>query len=391
MHYIYQLQSFFYQKYVAVDETDQSSIANEKDIILEDEYDSDADIDDGDSVEPDNHMIIEKINEAIENDEYSHSIFFIQLQALRSVIKYFLLSSLKNDFLQEKIKTRLGKELELKIDIKTRWNSIDPMIERYLQVKEEVKEALEYFNSLHLLAPIDEKYLINIQKILEPVRIAAEALARNDATLFTAESVIELLCSTLEKNTDSPITSNFLVCLKREIDKRRNIKLLSLVQYMLHPKNLMKRNVHFDYCSKLSTVAFGKKIIERLFKSDESAESDSEDNDEPELLNTDLKSQFQKAISTAMVSISSKPVGLSSSVQKEFLFFEVSGEKSHNLTLLFDALQTAKPTSTDNERTFSIASRVCTKIRTRLSDENLHIIVFLKYFFLKQNVNKNNL
>ena len=118
--------------------------------------------------------------------------------------------------MQEKIKHRLGKELEMKLDIKTRWNSIDPMIERYLLVKEEIKEALEYFNSQHLLVQIDEIYLINIHKILEPVRIAAEALSRSDATLFTAESIIELLCSTLEKNTNSSLSSSFLVCLKQK-------------------------------------------------------------------------------------------------------------------------------------------------------------------------------
>jgi hypothetical protein len=66
-------------------------------------------------------------------------------------------------------------------------------------MKKEVKETLEYFNRFHLLIPIDEEYLISRQKIYEPIWIAVEILKRNDATLMTAESAIELLCSTLKK------------------------------------------------------------------------------------------------------------------------------------------------------------------------------------------------
>lgn len=360
---------FFYE--LNVDESEVEM--NEE--VLECECDSDSDGDG--AVDGDDQIIFEE--PLFESYSRKKSNFFEQLEALRAVIKFFRLSSLKNDFLQAKINERLGKELELKKDVKTRWNSIDPMIKRYLEVKGEVKEALEYFNFLHLLDPIDEEYLINIQQILEPVRIAADALARNDATLFSAESVIELLCTTLE-NYNSPTSLKFLDVLKEAINKRRNIELVSLAKYMLNPKNLSKRNCHFHYCSKSSTVTFAKKLISRLFTPQAEIESNSDDSDE--FQNIDLKAQFQKAISTAMDS--SKAKGKTPSLQQQFSFFEVSGEKSKTLSLLFEALQSAKPTSTDNERTFSVASRVCTKIRTRLSDENLHIIVFLKYFFLKQ-------
>jgi len=73
---------------------------------------------------------------------------------------------------------------------------------------------------------------------------------------------------------------------------------------------------------------------ERLFKSNDQSKSDSKENNEPELLKTDLKLQFEKAISTTMISIATKPV-ITSSMQKEFSFFEVSAEKSENLSLLF--------------------------------------------------------
>lgn len=124
-----------------------------------------------------------------------------------------------------------------------------------------------------------------------------------------------------------------------------------------------------------------KKLIKRLYKPEEvECESNPEGQKAPEEnINNDLKSQFEYAISTAMTSTFNQEV--QQSLGKEFSFFEVTGEKSNMLRLLFQALQTIKPTSTQNERTFFIAGRICTKIRSRLSDENLDIIVFLKYFF----------
>lgn len=70
-------------------------------------------------------MLLERSNKATEID--GNSNLFVQIRGLRTIIKYFRLSPLKNYLLQEKIKAPHGKE---------RWNSIDPIIEKYLEIKE---------------------------------------------------------------------------------------------------------------------------------------------------------------------------------------------------------------------------------------------------------------
>ncbi|GLV36266.1 hypothetical protein CBL_21389, partial [Carabus blaptoides fortunei] len=143
---------FLYQKHVDI--VDKSYSEPNTCESGEENYNNDSDDDGSEVLVNDDNLILEEVNMEIETDRNSN--LFVQLRALRIVIKFFRISPLKNDFLQEKIKSAHGKELELKLDVKTKWNSIDPMIERYLEVKEEVKEALLSFNSVHLLSVIDE-------------------------------------------------------------------------------------------------------------------------------------------------------------------------------------------------------------------------------------------
>jgi len=72
-----------------------------------------------------------------------------------------------------------------------------------------------------------------------------------------------------------------------------------------------------------------------------------------------------------------------SKLKQEFLLFRNTGKRTSNLDDLCSALSSIKPTSTSNERTFSISANFCTKIRSRLADKSLNSLVFLKYVYLK--------
>ena len=72
-------------------------------------------------------------------------------------------------------------------------------------------------------------------------------------------------------------------------------------------------------------------------------------------------------------------------LQKEFNLYEVTGTRTKNLDLLFNALCTTQPTSTASERVFSIAGIFSTKLRSRLQFKTLNALIFLKYYFLKEN------
>ena len=56
--------------------------------------------------------------------------------------------------------------------------------------------------------------------------------------------------------------------------------------------------------------------------------------------------------------------------------------------VLFAALLSIKPTSTEPERAFSIMGYFCTKIRNRLSDEALDAMVFMRQYLKNQRKEK---
>ena len=62
------------------------------------------------------------------------------LAKIRQIVKYFKKSPLKNDLLQKLIFDRFKKELKLILDCRTRWNSICPMIDRFILLKECIDE-----------------------------------------------------------------------------------------------------------------------------------------------------------------------------------------------------------------------------------------------------------
>ena len=58
--------------------------------------------------------------------------------------------------------------------------------------------------------------------------------------------------------------------------------------------------------------------------------------------------------------------------------------------VVFAALLSIKPTSTEPERAFSIMGYFCTKIRNRLSDEALDAMVFMRQYLKNQREKKRS-
>lgn len=56
------------------------------------------------------------------------------LNETRSIIRFFRKSPLRNITLQKHLKTEFGAELVLLQDVRTRWNSMLTMIERFLKL-----------------------------------------------------------------------------------------------------------------------------------------------------------------------------------------------------------------------------------------------------------------
>ena len=72
---------------------------------------------------------------------------------------------------------------------------------------------------------------------------------------------------------------------------------------------------------------------------------------------------------------------LPKTLKEDFKLFEATKKRSEYLENLFNAVMTAKPTSVESERSFSVGGGFATKIRSRLSDKSLSALVMLKMYF----------
>lgn len=65
------------------------------------------------------------------------------VEEVRAIVKIFRRSPKKNDaILQTYVKRELGKELNLVLECRTRWNSLFNMLSRFLQLRSAVQKAM---------------------------------------------------------------------------------------------------------------------------------------------------------------------------------------------------------------------------------------------------------
>jgi hypothetical protein len=124
----------------------------------------------------------------IRSDSYRQPI-----SQIRKISKIFRKSPGGDSILQNYIKQDKRKELSLILDGKTRWNSLEAMIERFITLKECVVVALNDIGDSHMWNEAYYPKIIELLNVLGPVRLAAEALGWRDANLLTSEGIFEFL------------------------------------------------------------------------------------------------------------------------------------------------------------------------------------------------------
>lgn len=109
---------------------------------------NESDDDDNDVTEESSSNIIGCIFE--ENTEYNlKSDIKRVLQQTRKIILHFKRSPKKTELLALYAKEKLNTELTFKLDVKTRWNSLVPTIERFILLKDCIKQCLVDTNLWH--------------------------------------------------------------------------------------------------------------------------------------------------------------------------------------------------------------------------------------------------
>lgn len=298
---------------------------------------------------------------------------------VRELFKYFRKSPLKMSELQKIIKLNHGKELALLLDVKTRWNSVLPMVRRYLVVKKDIVKALEMFNDGQLYTIRHDEALQELSDSLGPVEVSVTTLSKHSSNLIVAEAAIKYVVESLE-TFQSKLATDLVKAVTDRYSARRNKQALSLMLF-LHTGSYPHADSKpgFEYSSKADIKRFANALSERLFSHDATAAAPIEDPQEEDEPTGSHNLSIQDKIDELM-----KPTGkptASANLDKDIKLFEATKEKSQRLEKLYNALFSIQPTSTSCEQAFSVTGSFKTKVRNRLEPNNLKVLAWLSSYF----------
>lgn len=335
------------------------------------------------------------------------------IQKVRSVVKMFRRSPTKNDeVLQKYVVEEFKKDFSLILDCKTRWSSLLAMLERFNKLQNCIRKALIDIKSNIVFSDVELETIATLLEILLPVKLAVEALCREDANLLTAITTLEFLMANIGSGT--VLHDKMQSALKRRISERLT-DLFNVMQY-LHNGKFVSSNLGLRKMSKDILV---KTIVRLLHQSETEKENVQPEQDLNDVADDDtpvsygpvtLKEQLQMAIGNRQTKIifldfywdfnfllfftdeasagfertdPSTPRDFNKVIKREMAVLEDGGGRGFYLTKLYNFLLTIKPTSVDAERAFSNAGLICTKVRSRLSDLSIDALSFLRSHFQK--------
>ena len=173
------------------------------------------------------------------------------IRKVRTVVKMFRKSPLKNKILQKHIQAQLNTKLKLILDSKTRWNSLSEMIKTFVRAKKCIRMALVEVGTSTIITEAEIKILRDLIDVLDPVKHALDGLCRRSATLLTAERIHEFVLKTLT-NSNSAYSATLKSHLEERIKERRNECLVHLLEYLHDPTFLMenKHDTFGEYGNK---------------------------------------------------------------------------------------------------------------------------------------------
>ena len=271
-----------------------------------------------------------------------------------------------------------GKELNLTLDCKTRWNSLEAMVSRFLELRKSISKVLIDIKDSPNLSDGEFEILSQLVEALTPIRMLSEAIGGQRTNIIQVDGALKFLFKRLKDNS-SPISEELLLALKNRLGQRWNQRIVSLAKY-LHNHEVLKEveeDNFFEMCNRRSLIETAQNLSKRLFQKDT-------DTPEVELISEPVlasEDNFHSGLKRAMNQGTSSKRDQFKSLSTEFSLYEKTGNRTVNLEYLYKALLTVKPTSMQSERAFSVASLYVTRIRSRLNDNSLDMLCSLKSYF----------
>lgn len=200
--------------------------------------------------------------------------------------------------------------------------------------------------------------------------------------------IFKFLFEKFRDNDNNDILSTRMYeSLIRRINERRNKDLVSLLMFLQNGQ-FPKSTQELSYSSKPVIFNLASNIYNRLFptkitniNTEESTSTKSNAEAESQAITPNLIDEMNEFISS-IVNVKKSNSNTNQNIVKQLKLYENCQQKTADIDLLFNALITIPPTSTESERVFSISNNFCTKVRNSLKYETLDTLVFLKYHFL---------
>lgn len=323
---------------------------------------------------------------------------------VQKIVKFFRRSPLKNSVLQNYVKGKHQKEINLILDCKTRWNSLVQMLDRFVSLKDCLQKTMIDLAVPICLSDYDFEVLGGIVKCLEPRRLTVLALCRSDANLYTADASFRFMFEELSK-ISTTFSKELQVALRQRINERRTVASSTLF-YLCNPvkykNNSARIELGFDSPDTKEIAKFIETLVKRLSPPPvQEDDYDSEDEVSLDQLRTDknqkvvsLKEKLNTLLENAMATSTSSSAkviplplthkSLVNIIKKEMTLFETGGCRGRNLQLAYEYLMTIPPTSVESERALSVAGSFSTKIRSRLGDDSLNALMALRSHFISK-------
>ncbi|XP_073820143.1 uncharacterized protein [Musca autumnalis] len=350
----------------------------EEESVEEESLEEESDIEDNYSDVSENDSDKAELEENFELIPDVHSV----VMKLRSYVKAFNKSSVKQRSLQSYVKEQEGKELRLICDVKTRWSSMSDMVDSFLRIHKCVNHALLDLQMIPFTAN-EIEVLTSLSNLLKPLVIAIKELSKNSATLVEAEAIHKFLYNNLKK-VECTFNHNLCEKLMTRLEERRQRLLNTLLIYLSSGIFPVSDGI-LKYSTKTDVKDYANDLYKRLFPEIAIEPSDGSDTDcemnseatEPNSLLLDLT----QTINCIQNPKNKRKHEKQSTLYDDFGFFDKTKKKTEKLSNLYNALMTISPTSTFSERVFSTCSFIKTKQKNRLQNEHLNCILFLRYYY----------
>ena len=353
----------------------------------ESEDDEDDEPEDEESDVEDGMVIFDKIEKGPLKDEFS------VIPKIRKVCTFINKSPVANGALQKEVQNQLGlKSSKLQSDMKTRWNSFLTMLEKFVKLEGPLMTIWPTLAKSKKLSLEQSDFQVakNIIAVLKPCLAASKNLCRRDATLYTAEIIMQELSNELE-NLDSDLASELALKVRERYRQRRQDDVVSLLKYL--STGIIddeEKDPLFRMASKNRIMKLAKSLLTRLFPNESKPESNDSEKDVIVENNENTEENFEERLARRLKSANT-PISIQDddykSLNKDMASFQAHGIRPKNLELLYQALLTLKPTSVESERNFSQAKLFLDRLRAgNMNAKTLDSLCFNKGYFINQKL-----